>query len=175
MKLAPIMRRILIGGVVLLAILGLAAAVTSAIMPRTEILPMVLFALGFGGLFFVISAIGIPVATVISKGSMNSGAFFGTLVSFWMVKFVVFLVLLFAVRGMRGTEPGLIMTFVVAAIVASLIFDAIVVALSRNDLTPTPTMPGEQTLGRPKRPEGEANTTTGIGRARSVRAKENDR
>ena len=79
--------------------------------------------------FMGVTAGSILVGQKASGGSIASGLFFGIVLGSWLLKFVLFLVVAFAIRNSDGLDPVIAFSCVIAAVLGALASD--VVAISR--------------------------------------------
>jgi len=79
--------------------------------------------------FMGITAASILVGQKASGGSIASGLFFGIVLGSWLLKFVLFLVVAFAIRNSDVLDPVIAFSCVIAAVLGALASD--VVAISR--------------------------------------------
>ena len=82
-------------------------------------------------LFMGITAGSIILALRISGGPDGIGVFFGIVMGGWLIKFVVFFIIIFALKGQQWVEPMVLFITIVAGVLGSLVIDVVVVAKSR--------------------------------------------
>jgi hypothetical protein len=127
----PVLRKILVYG----AILALGIAVVGAILGGIAAgLSGVLSALVgtlMAVVFMGITAGSILVANRYAGRESAIGAFFGIVMGGWLLKFVVFLVLIFLLKDLPWVQPVVLFLSIVAGVVGSLVVDAVVVLRSR--------------------------------------------
>lgn len=101
-------------------------------------------AIVFGGL----TALSLLLAVNVSKGNMISGAFFGIVLGGWLLKFIVFIVLIFVVRDLEWVNPIAAFISIVVAVVGSLAVDMTVIVKARQPIIDEDPV-DESTWGRP--------------------------
>jgi len=92
--------------------------------------------------FLGITAASIIVASKPSRSDMLSPAFFGIIMGGWLVKFVIFLVLVISLRSAHWLNPTIFGLTTIAAVLGTLVVD--VLALQRGRVPYTDAvLPGE--------------------------------
>lgn len=94
-------------------------------------------------LFMGITAGSILLALKVSSDPAAIGAFFGIVMGGWLVKFVVFFIIVFALKGQPWVEPTVLFLTIVAGVLGSLVIDVVVVAKSRMSYVSEITLPTE--------------------------------
>lgn len=147
MNTQSIMRRILVWTGVLAVVVAVVGGIVGFLIGG---LPGLLgavvgtvMAVVFGGL----TAVSILIALSASRGNMLSGAFFGIVLGGWLLKFVIFIALIFIVRDLDWINPIAAFISIVVAIVGSLAVDMTVIIMSRQPIIDDPA--DESTWGRP--------------------------
>jgi hypothetical protein len=140
MTAAPILKKVLLYG----AILAVAIAVIGSIIGYIAVGPVgissALIGTAMAVVFLAISAVSILVA-----GKYSLGAFFGIVMGAWLVKFVLFLVLIFVLKDQPWLNAQVMFLSIVAAVVGTLTVDVVVVARSRMSYVSDLELPGEDT------------------------------
>lgn len=95
-------------------------------------------------IFLGITSGSILLASRSSQSDMLSPAFFGIVLGGWLLKFIVFLALVFLLREQPWVHPVILFLSIVAGVVGSLVVDVIVVATSRVPYVSDVAMPGDQ-------------------------------
>lgn len=112
---------------------------------RSE-LPGMLGALVGGGLGYVL--LGLTPLSIIwgfklGKGDMLSPGFFGAVLGTWLVKFVAFLAIVFWLGDQPWLDLVVLFVTIVAAIIAGLVTDLVVISKARIPYVSDVTLPGE--------------------------------
>jgi hypothetical protein len=82
-------------------------------------------------LFLAVTAASILLAIRITGGDFLNGVFFGIVLGGWLLKFVVFLVVIFVLREQPWVQPVVLFLSIVAGVIGSLVIDLVVVAKAR--------------------------------------------
>ncbi len=150
MTAAAIMRKILVWGAYLAVGVAVVGGVTGWLIAGGSGVISALVGTAIAIVFTMLTAASILLGYRLSHGRMISGAFFGVVLGGWLVKFVVFLLLVFLVREQGWLHPGVAFGTIVVAIIGSLVVDIAVITTSRQ-LTVDETDPEDETQGRPAR------------------------
>lgn len=148
MNTQTILRRILVWSAVLAAIVAVIGGVVGFLVAGAPGLFGAVIGTVVAALFGALTALSILLAIKVSKGDLFSGAFFGIVLGGWLVKFVVFIALIFIIRDVDWIHPIAAFISIVAAVVGSLIVDLVVIAKSRQPIIEDDDA-DEATLGRP--------------------------
>lgn len=81
--------------------------------------------------FMGLTTLSILVADRVSRGRPSSTAYFSIVIGVWLLKFVVFVLVLVVLRGQPWVDPYVFFFSVVAAVVGSLIADIVALAGAR--------------------------------------------
>lgn len=139
MTAAPVMKKILLYG----GVLAVAIAVIGSIIGYLTVGPVgitsALLGTAMAVVFLAITAVSILIA-----GKRSLGAFFGIVMGAWLLKFVVFLILIFLLKDQPWLNPQVMFLSIVAAVVGTLVVDVIVVARSRMPYVSDIHLPGDE-------------------------------
>jgi hypothetical protein len=86
------------------------------------------------GSAFALLFLGVTALSLLIAGrfqGLGTNAFFAALLAGWLVKFVVFLVAMLALRDQPWVVPGMLFAAIVTTVLASLVVDAVVVSRAR--------------------------------------------
>lgn len=86
---------------------------------------------------------GITAASILVANRFDMVAFFAIVMGAWLLKFVVFLVLVFVLKEQAWIEPVVLFLNLIVAVVGTLVVDVIVVAKSRMPYVSDVSLPGE--------------------------------
>ena len=137
----PVLRRILIYGVyVALAIAVVGSIVGFVIDGGTGVLSA-LIGTAMSVAFMGITAGSILLANRVAGNESAIGGFFGIIMGGWLLKFVVFLVLLVLLQDRAWIHPMVLFFCIIAGVIGSLVVDAVVVMKSRMPYTSDVTLP----------------------------------
>lgn len=126
---ATVLRKALTLGAIVAAVIAVIAAVVGLLVAGVPGLVS-----GLVGSAFALLFLGVTAGSLIVAGrfqGLGANAFFAALLAGWLVKFVVFLVAMLALRDQPWVEPGVLFGAVVATVLASLVVDAVVVGRAR--------------------------------------------
>ncbi|SEN33036.1 hypothetical protein E3O25_06530 [Cryobacterium sp. TMT1-3] len=127
----PVLRRILIyGGWVALGIAVVGSVIGYFVDGGTGVLSALIGTI-MSVAFMGITAGSILLANRVAGNESAIGGFFGIIMGGWLLKFVVFLVLLFVLQDRAWIEPMVLFLCIIAGVVGSLVVDAVVVMKSR--------------------------------------------
>ncbi|MEO7348827.1 MAG: hypothetical protein ABIW32_03045 [Terrimesophilobacter sp.] len=147
MSAVPVFQRILKWGGILAIAIAVIGGATGFLTAGTPGLVSALIGTAMSVLFMGITAASILVALRVSRDPGAIGVFFGIVMGGWILKFVVFLVIVFALKGQPWLESTVLFLTIVAGVLGSLVIDVVVVAKSRmghvSDII-LPTMPVDE-------------------------------
>jgi hypothetical protein len=127
----PILKRILaIGGILALAIAVVGSIVGYLVAGGIGIVSA-LIGTAMAVVFLGITSVSILIATRAAKGEFLSIAFFGIVMGAWLVKFILFLVLIVLLRNQPWIQPVVLLLALIAAVIGTLVVDVVVIARSR--------------------------------------------
>jgi hypothetical protein len=140
---APILQRALLYDAVLavgIAVVGGAVGWLVAGMPG---LVSALLAAGLTVVYFGLTAATILLAVRVSRGALFSTVFFGIVLGGWLVKLLVFLVLVVVLSRASFIEPYVFFVTIVVGVIGSLTADVIAFQRSRVPYVSDVELPGE--------------------------------
>lgn len=126
---ATVLRRALSIGAIAAVVIAVVAGVVGFVVAGTPGLVSGLVGAAFALLFLGVTALSLLVAGRFS--GLGTNAFFAALLVGWLVKFVVFLVAMLALRDQPWVVPGVLFAAIVTTVLASLVIDAVVVSRAR--------------------------------------------
>jgi hypothetical protein len=139
----PVFQSVLRGGLVLAAAIAVVGGVIGFLAAGTPGLVSALIGALIGGLFLAVTAASILLANRLSNGDMLHPAYFGIILGAWLIKFVLFLVIVFLLREQPWIDGTVLFLTLVAGVLGTLAIDVIVVARSRIPYASDVTLPGE--------------------------------
>ncbi len=139
----PVFQSVLRWGLVLAAAIAVVGGVVGFLAAGTPGLVSALIGALIGGLFLAVTAASILFANRLSKGDMLHPAYFGIILGAWLIKFVLFLVIVFLLREQPWIDGTVLFLTLVAGVLGTLAIDVIVVARSRIPYASDVTLPGE--------------------------------
>jgi hypothetical protein len=139
----PVFQSVLRLGLVLAVAIAVIGGLVGFLAAGTPGLVSALIGALIGGLFLAVTAASILFANRLSKGDMLHPAYFGIILGAWLIKFVVFLVIVFVLREQPWIDGTVLFLTLVAGVLGTLAIDVIVVARSRIPYVSDVTLPGE--------------------------------
>ena len=127
----PVLRRALLWGGLLAAVIAVVGGVIGFAVAGTEGLLSALLGTLIAVVFMGITAASILLANRFAGSDLFVGAFFGIVLGGWLLKFILFIVLVVLLRGAEWLDPVVLFLAIVAGVIGSLVVDVLVVARSR--------------------------------------------
>lgn len=127
----PVLRRALLWGGVLAAVIAVVGGVLGFAFAGTEGLVSALLGTLIAVLFMGLTVGSILLANRFAGSDVFVGAFFGIVLGGWLLKFILFIVLVVALRDAEWLDPVVLFLSIVAGVIGSLVVDVLVVAKSR--------------------------------------------
>lgn len=126
MKSKNVFVRVLVYGAILAAGIAVVGGVIGYLNAGTPGLISALVGTAMAVVF-----LGITAATMLLSSRLEMAAFFGVVMGAWLLKFVVFIVLVILMRDQPWVEPTVLFLAVVAGVVGTLLVDVVVIVTSR--------------------------------------------
>jgi hypothetical protein len=136
-----VFRRILVLGGFLAGGIGVVGAVVGGLVAGGSGIVSALIGTVLSVVFMGITAGSILLANRFSGSQGGIGAFFAIVLGGWLLKFVVFLVIVFLLKDQAWIQPVVLFLSIIAGVIGSLIVDAIVVLKSRMTYASDVTLP----------------------------------
>ncbi len=137
----PVLRRILVYGAFLALGIMVIGAIVGGLVAGTSGVVSALIGTVMAVVFMGITAGSILLANRFAGSEAAIGAFFGIVMGGWLVKFVVFLALMFLLRGQPWIQPVVLLLSIIAGVIGSLVVDVVVVMKSRMPYASDVTLP----------------------------------
>jgi hypothetical protein len=128
----PIMKRILAYGGVLAAVIAVVGSVLGYLVAGGRGVVSALIGTAIALVFLGITTASVMIATRVSKGDLLNVTFFGIVMGAWLLKFVLFLVVVFLLRGQPWIQPIVLFLSLIVAVLGTLVVDVVVIARSRQ-------------------------------------------
>jgi len=128
---APVLRRALVYGAALSFAIAIIGSVAGALVAGLPGMLSALIGAGMGFVFLGLTAASILLADRVTGSDLLSPAYFGIVIGAWILKFIVFLALVFTLRDASFVEPVVLFVCLVAAVIGGLVTDIIAVTRSR--------------------------------------------
>ena len=139
----PVFRRILLQGAVLAGALAVVGGVVGWFVASGPGLTGGLIGAVMSVVFCGLTAVSVLLAIRFSGGQMISGAFFGTIMGTFLVKFVVFIVVLVALKDRDWVNTPVLAIAIIIGVIGSLVIDVTVIARARVPIGVS--LPGDRT------------------------------
>lgn len=97
--------------------------------------------------FTGLTAASILLGLRASKGTLISGAFFGIVMGGWLLKFILFIVVVVLLKGQPWVNTLVLFLCIIAGVIGSLVVDVVVIAKSRMPYVSDIRLPGDDTAG----------------------------
>jgi hypothetical protein len=127
----PVLRRALLWGAVLAAVIAVVGGLIGFVVAGSEGLVSALLGTLIAVVFMGITAGSILLANRFAGSDVFVGAFFGIVLGGWLLKFILFIVLVVVLRDAEWLNPVVLFLSIVAGVIGSLVVDVLVVARSR--------------------------------------------
>lgn len=143
---APVLRRALVYGTAMSFAIAIIGSVAGALVAELPGMLSALIGAGMGFVFLALTAASILLADRVTGSDLLSPAYFGIVIGAWILKFVVFLVLVFTLRDAAFVEPVVLFVCLVAAVIGGLVTDIIAVTRSRVPYVSDVRLPGKDEI-----------------------------
>lgn len=143
MSAQPVLRRIVIWGAFLALGIAVVGSIAGLIADGGRGVLSALIGAALAFVFLALTAVSILIATRLTAGDVLNPAFFAIVLGGWILKFVVFLVIVFLLKDQPWVNPVVLFLTIVASVVGSLVIDMVVIARSRMPYVSDVTLPGE--------------------------------
>ena len=143
MKTATILARALVYGGILTVVIAVVGSIVGYLVAGGPGLVSALIGAGLTALFMAFTALSILLAASVTKGEASSVLFFGIVLGVWLLKFVVFIVILVLLRNQPFIDPLVMLVSIISAVVGSLIVDVIAYVGARVPYVEVP-LPGDK-------------------------------
>jgi hypothetical protein len=160
----PVLRTTLLWSAVATAVLAIAGAVVGYLVGGQDGLWSALIAIVLAAVFLGFTAASILIANRWYGDPLYVPIFFGSVMGAWVLKFVVFIVVLLALRGQPWLNAGVFLIALVVSVVVSLVIDVVVMLRMRVPHASDVTLPTAADLGEesaPDRPAGDESAPRG--------------
>ena len=127
----PVLRRALAWGGLLAGVVLIVSGILGFVFAGVEGLVSAFVGTLMAVVFMGITAASILLANRFASSDLFVGAFFGIVLGGWLVKFIVFIVLVVVLRDAPWLNPTVLFLSLVAGVIASLVVDVLVVSKSR--------------------------------------------
>ena len=143
MTAVTVLRRVLLYGGVLALGIAVLGSVLGLVVAGSQGVVSALIGTAMAFLFLAVTAGSIILANRVAKSDILHPMFFAIVLGGWLVKFVVFLVLVFLLKDQPWINNVVLFLSIIAGVVGSLVVDLFVVAKSRIPYVSDVSLPGE--------------------------------
>ena len=143
MKTATILARALVYGGILTVAIAVVGSIIGYLVAGGAGLVSALIGAGLTALFMGFTALSILLAARVTKGEASSTLFFGIVLGVWLLKFIVFIVILVLLRDQPFIEPLVMFFAILAAVIGSLVVDVVAFLRSRVPYVGDIPLPGD--------------------------------
>lgn len=148
----PVLKSALKYGILLAIAIAVVAGVLGGVFAGIPGVASALVGTAMAVLFMGITAGSILLANRFAGSSAFIGAFFGIVMGAWLVKLVLFIVLVIVLKGQPWINPSVMFFSIIAGVIGSLVVDVLVVMKSRMPYVSDVSLPGD-TSNRDSREE----------------------
>jgi hypothetical protein len=149
MKTATILARALVYGAILTVAIAVVGSIVGYLIAGGAGLVSALIGAGLTALFMGFTALSILLAANVTKGEASSTLFFGIVLGVWLLKFVVFIVILVVLRNQPFIEPLILFFSILVAVIGSLVVDVIAYIGARVPYVGDIELPGDSGAQHP--------------------------
>jgi hypothetical protein len=141
----PVLRRALVWGGLLAVLIMVVGAIVGWFVAGASGVASALVGTAMAVVFMGITAASILIANRFAGSDIFVGAFFGIVMGGWLLKLILFVVLVIVLRSQPWVSPMVLFLSVVAGVIGSLIVDVIVVVKTRMPYASDVQLPGNDT------------------------------
>jgi len=131
MSYSPLLARALRYGGVLTIAIAVVGSILGWLYAQERGLVSALIGAVITALFMAFTTVSIMIAGRVTKDDSSSVLFFGIVLGAWLLKFVVFIVILVLLRTQPFVEPIVMFLSILAAVIGSLVVDVLAFVRSR--------------------------------------------
>ena len=144
MKTASVLGRALVYGAILTVGIAVIGSLVGYLVAGIPGLVSALIGAGLTALFMGFTALSIVLASRVTKGEPSSTLFFGIVLGMWLLKFVVFIVILVLLRDQPWIDPLVMFFAILAAVIGSLVVDVVAYVGARVPYVGDVALPGDR-------------------------------
>ena len=138
MTAAPVMKKVLVYGALLAVAIAVVGSIIGYLVAGGSGVASALVGTALAVVFLAITALSILVA-----GKYSITVFFGIVMGAWLLKFVLFLVIVFLLKDLPWVHTVVLFLSIVAGVVGTLVVDVVVIAKSRMPYVSDISLPGD--------------------------------
>lgn len=141
----PVLKAALKYGIALAVVIAVVAGILGGIFAGLSGVISALIGTAMAVLFMGITAVSILLANRFAGSADRIGAFFGIVMGSWLLKLVLFIVLVIVLKGQPWINPPVMFFSIIAGVVGSLAVDVVVMLKSRMPYVSDVQLPGPGT------------------------------
>lgn len=138
----PVLKAALKYGVLLAVVIAVVAGILGGIFAGLPGVVSALIGTAMAVLFMGITAVSILLANRFAGSADRIGAFFGIVMGSWLLKLVLFIVLVMVLKGQPWIDPVVMFFSIIAGVLGSLAVDVVVMMKSRMPYVSDVQLPG---------------------------------
>ncbi|MEX1079336.1 MAG: hypothetical protein WED09_09550 [Homoserinimonas sp.] len=139
MSAAPVMKKVLLYGGALAVAIAVIGSVIGFLVADGDGVASALV-----GTVMAVVFLGITAVSILIASRYSIGIFFGIVMGAWLLKFVLFLVLIFLLKDLPWVHTQVLFLSIVAGVVGTLVVDVVVIARSRMPYVSDITLPAAE-------------------------------
>jgi hypothetical protein len=144
MTVSQIAKRALLVGLVVTSVIAIVAATAGALISELAGMLGALVGAALGYALLGLTPLSIMWGFRLGKGDVLSPGFFASVLGTWLLKFVAFLAAVFWLGDQGWLDRTVLFFTIVAAVLATLVTDLVVVVKSRMPYVSDVTLPGDK-------------------------------
>jgi len=144
MTVSQIAKRALLVGLVVTSVIAIVAATAGALLSELPGMLGALVGAALGYALLGLTPLSILWGFRLGKGDVLSPGFFAAVLGTWLLKFVVFLAAVLWLGDQEWLDRTVLFLTIVAAVLATLVTDLVVVVKSRMPYVSDVTLPGDK-------------------------------
>ncbi|MGA1446925.1 MAG: hypothetical protein ACO35C_00920 [Pontimonas sp.] len=144
MTVSQIAKRALLVGLVVTSVIAIVAATAGALLSELPGMLGALVGAALGYALLGLTPLSIMWGFRLGKGDVLSPGFFAAVLGTWLLKFVVFLAAVLWLGDQEWLDRTVLFLTIVAAVLATLVTDLVVVVKSRMPYVSDVTLPGDK-------------------------------
>lgn len=144
---SPMLPRALGYGAILTIVIAVLGSVVGYLIAGFPGLWSALIGAGVTALFMGFTAVTIIIANRVTGGEASSTVFFAIILGAWLLKFVVFIAIIVALRGAPFIDPVIMFFAILVAVIGSLTVDVLAYTRSRVPYVGDIALPGDPEKG----------------------------
>lgn len=125
MRASTVLTRAIVFGAILTGAIAILGSLVGYLVAGTPGLLSALVGAGVTAVFMGLTAASILIAMRVTRAEPSPTLFFGIILGSWLLKLIVFILLMLWVRGADFLEPMVVFVAILAAVIGSLVADVV--------------------------------------------------